>query len=55
MEDHATDVLYVVWIPVEFNLEGLLIKTKMPGNKGNNLVGTILSNASSPIIWINKA
>ena len=54
-EDQATGILWVVWIPGEFNLEDLFTDTTMPGNKRHNLDDSIFSNTAPPIGNIEKA
>ena len=54
-EAQAAGILWVGWIPEEFYLADLFIKTTMPGNKRHNLVDSIFSNKASPIGDIEKA
>ena len=53
-EDQAAGILWVGWIPGEFNLEDLFTKTKMPDNTRHNLVYSLFSNTESPIGNIEK-
>ena len=48
-EAQAAGILRFGWIPVEFYLEDLFIKTTVPGNTKHNLVDSIFSNTASPI------
>ena len=54
-EAEAAGILWVGWIPGEFNLADLFTKTTMPGNTRHNLVDSIFSNTASPIGDIEKA
>ena len=54
-EDQDAGILWVGWIPGEFNLTDLFTKITMPGNTRHNLVDSIFSNTASPIGDIEKA
>ena len=54
-EDQATGILWVGWIPGEFNLADLFTKITIPRNTRHNLVDSIFSNTESPIGDIEKA
>ena len=54
-EAQAAGIIWVGWIPGEFNLSYFLTKTTMPGNTRHNLVDLIFSNKASPIGNIEKA
>ena len=54
-EDQAAGILWVGWIPGEFNLVDLFTKTTMPGNSRHILVDSIFSNTSFHIGDIEKA
>ena len=54
-ETQAAGIIWVGWIPGEFNLADLFTKTMMPGNTRHNWVDSILSNTASPIGDIEKA
>ena len=46
-EAQAPGILWVGWIPVDFNLANMFKKTTMPGNTRHNLVDSIFSNIAS--------
>ena len=54
-EAQAAGILWVRWIPGDFNLTDLFTKPTITGNTRNNLVDLIFSNTSSPIGDIEKA
>ena len=55
MEAQGAGILWVGWVPGDFNLEDLFTKKTMPRNKNHNLVDSIFFNTASPIGDIYKA
>ena len=54
-EVQNSGILWVEWIPGEFNLAYLFTNTTMLGNTRHTLVDSIFSNTASPIGDIEKA
>ena len=54
-EAQDAGIIWVGWIPGEFNLADLFKNTTIPGNTRHNLVDSIFSNKTSPIGDIEKS